>query len=359
MLSGGSYITHVLASKNPSLLSATYSVLLRSSSQASLFSKLDVTPIVLQDPEDLTELRNIASNYDIVINFAYITLPEHAKALVLGLGDRKKANPNMRQPVFVQASSGTSNIADRPFSAPDRFTKLDLPLEFTDLESNAVYEAEKRLNTEEHYPLRTTELGVIDAGLEVGIETHTVMVPTAYGIGTGPGNKISIQIPLLIRSVLKNGYLAVAGDGNGVWDRVHVEDLAGLLAKLLIRIIKDEPVPSGKDGILFSGTSRKSWKDLANAIINVGVKLGKLPADTQIKHVEFKEAEKSWGLEGAPGLAELGFTSNSRTRAERVRQWGWEPKFLDMEQAIREDWLAITETETTEGGDGLASTEKK
>ncbi|CAO2653575.1 Nn.00g029860.m01.CDS01 [Neocucurbitaria sp. VM-36] len=339
---GGSFVTHIRASKNAFLGSAKYFILLRSSSQAALFTKLDVMPVILQHSENLTELRDVASNYDIVINFAYISLPEHAKALVLGLGDRKNANSGIQEPVFIQASSGTSNVADRPFTVPDRFNQLGLPVEFTDLDSKAIYEAEKRLEAEEAYPLRTTELAIIDTGLELGVMTHVVMIPTVFGAGTGPGNKLSIQIPLLIKSVLKNGYLAVAGEGNGLWDRVHIQDVVDLLTILLTRVIKHEQVPSGKDGIVFSGTSRNSWADLEHAIINKGVKLGKLSGDTHIKHVELAKAEKYWGLEGVPGLAELGFASNSRTLAERAKQWGWVPKFLGMEEAIGEDWLAIT-----------------
>ncbi|KAJ4364530.1 hypothetical protein N0V83_009125 [Neocucurbitaria cava] len=339
---GGSFITHILESKNTFPASAKFSVLLRSSSQAALFSKHDVAPVILQNPEDLAELRNVASNYDIIVNFAYIALPEHAKALVLGLGDRKNAKIGKQEPVFIQASSGTSNVADRPFTAADRSKKLGLPVEFTDVDSKAVYEAEKRLEAEEAYPLRTTELAVIDTGLEVGIKTHVVMIPTVFGAGTGVGNKLSIQIPLLIRSVLNNGYLAVAGEGNGLWDRVHIQDLVDLLTILLTRVVTNEQVPTGKDGIMFSGTSRNSWKDLEQTIVKEGIKLGKLGADTQVKHVELAKAEEAWGLAGAPGLAELGFASNSRTVADRAKQWGWVPKFLDVEQAIGEDWLAIT-----------------
>ncbi|KAF1850521.1 NAD dependent epimerase/dehydratase family protein [Cucurbitaria berberidis CBS 394.84] len=339
---GGGFLAEVLTSNNSILLSATYSVLLRSSSQASLFTNLDVTPLVLQNTEDLTELRHIASNYDIIVNFAYNVMPEHAKALVLGLGDRKLANPDLRTPVIIQASSGTSNFADRPFSAPDRFKKLGIPLEFTDLDSNALYEIEKRLDAEEPYPLRTTDLNVIDTALEVGVKTHVVMLPTVYGTGAGPGNKISIQIPVFIKSVLKHGYLAVAGEGNGVWDRVHIQDLVALFKILISRILQDEDVPSGKDGLLFSGTVRNSWNELAHAIINVGLKLGKIPADTEVKHVDLTEAEKAWGLDGFPGLAELAFASNSRTYAERATQWGWEAKVLDMESDIEADWLAVT-----------------
>ncbi|OAL47586.1 NAD dependent epimerase/dehydratase family protein [Pyrenochaeta sp. DS3sAY3a] len=320
---GGSLLVHLLQSTHSSAKSASFSVLLRSATQAALFEKLDATPVILENSDDLDELRRIASGFDIILNFAYSVFPQHAKALVQGLGDRKKSNSSSREPVFIQASSGTSNISDRPFTAPDRVAKLGLPTEYTDLDPIAVYEAEKLLNVDEAYAQRTAELNVIETGLAIGVPTHVVMSPTIYGIGSGPGNKTSIQVPLLIKSVLKHGYLAVAKEGDAQWDQVHIADLTALLEILLVRVIENQPVPKGKEGIIFSGTTRNSWKDL------------QLP---------LREAMTSWGLdEPSPHpFAELGFASNSRTKAEVARQWGWEPKSADIEKGLEEDWLALT-----------------
>lgn len=170
------------------------------------------------------------------------------------------------------------------------------------------------------------------------------MSPTIYGIGSGPGNKTSIQVPLLIESVLKHRYLAVAEEGNAQWDQVHIADLTALLEILLVRVIGNQPVPRGKEGIIFSGTTRNSWKDFAATIVKVGVKLGKIPATTEVKQLPLREAMTSWGLDdpSAHPFAELGFASNSRTKAEVARQWGWEPKSVDIEKGIEEDWLALT-----------------
>jgi nucleoside-diphosphate-sugar epimerase len=199
------------------------------------------------------------------------------------------------------------------------------------------------LDAEEPYALRTTELTVIDTGLEVGIKTHVVMAQTVYGTGSGPWNKMSVQVPVLIRSLLKQGYVALAGDDSGEWGRVHIADLVDLLNFLLTHLLEDKnTTPSGKDGIIFASATHNTWLELAQEIIDVGVELGKIPADTQIKHVGFEEAAATWGLEGMPGQTELGFTSNSRAKAERAREWGWELKHVEMTEGIKEDWFAIT-----------------
>jgi nucleoside-diphosphate-sugar epimerase len=342
-LSGGSLLTYFLDSSVSSIKHAHYSVLLRDASQRSLFTPLGVVPVVLQTPDDLYELRKIASCFDIVINSAYTFLTEHAKALVLGLGDRRKAKPKGPVPRIIH-TSGTSNLADRPHSVPARVEKLRIPHEFTDLESSEVYETEKRLEAEEQYAQRTTELAVIDTGVEVGIKTHVIMSPTIYGPGIGPGNKLSMQIPLLIRCVMQKGYLAIVGEGREEWSRIHIQDLLDLYTILLTRILDNKAVPSGKEGILFSETTRTSWRDLAQLVLTTGMKLGKLPTDAQIKNMDLQEAIASWGLpEQAAGIAELGFASNSRTKAERAREWGWQPKCLNMATAVEADWKAVLE----------------
>ena len=153
---------------------------------------------------------------------------------------------------------------------------MSLPTEFTDLESSGIYEVEKQLDTAEPYALRTTELTVIVTGLEVGVRTQVVMAPTVYSPGTGPGNQMSVQVPVLIRSVLKNGYLAIAGEGTQEWGRVHIQDLDELLNILLTRLVEDkDTTPSDKDSIIFACASQNSWRELAQMIVDVGIKLGK------------------------------------------------------------------------------------
>lgn len=54
------------------------------------------------------------------------------------------------------------------------------------------------------------------------------MSPAIYGVGTGLFNKVSVQVPAMVRMALMMGRSMVIGDGDGVWDHVHVEDTAAL-----------------------------------------------------------------------------------------------------------------------------------
>jgi hypothetical protein len=79
----------------------------------------------------------------------------------------------------------------------------------------------------------------------------------------------------VIRSLLKHGYVAVAGDASGEWGRVHIADLVDLLRILLTRLIEDkDTTPFGKYGIIFDSASHNTWLGLAQEIINVGVRVG-------------------------------------------------------------------------------------
>ena len=96
----------------------------------------------------------------------------------------------------------------------------------------------------------------------MGVKTTIIMSPTIYGLGTGLFNKLSIQIPVMIRAFIKSGQPEVIGEGKGQWDYVHVADLARLYEILLVKILKGEEIPTGEKGILFSGTGRYSFAEL-------------------------------------------------------------------------------------------------
>ncbi len=134
-----------------------------------------------------------------------------------------------------------------------------------------------------------------------------IMSPTIYGRGLGQYNRISIQVPWQIRSAIKEGQAEVIGEGKGVWDFVHVEDLADLYVILLKRVLAGEEIPSGEKGLLFSSSGRFSWLEAAQAIGKALFRLGKIGTD-KVKEISLEEADRKW-VGGDVRLAELGFAS--------------------------------------------------
>jgi nucleoside-diphosphate-sugar epimerase len=132
------------------------------------------------------------------------------------------------------------------------------------------------------------------------------MSPTIYGVGSGTFNKASIQIPSLMKTALAEGQSIVFGDGAGVWDYVHIADLAVLYEILLDKAISGEDIPFGKQGIYFSGTGRFSWRELAELVGKAGVEIGALKS-AEPKEVTLEYISQKSELPAV--LLELGFAS--------------------------------------------------
>jgi nucleoside-diphosphate-sugar epimerase len=121
------------------------------------------------------------------------------------------------------------------------------------------------------------------------------MSPLIYGTGSGGFKKASTQIPYLMKIALDEGQPVVIEDGAGVWDYVHIADLAILYEILLDKAISGEDIPSGKRGIYFSGTGRFSWRELSELVGKAGVEIGALKsAEPKKVTLEFVSEKIGW-----------------------------------------------------------------
>jgi len=217
-------------------------------------------------------------------------------ALIHGLSKRARENG---KPVHYIHTSGTSNLADQPITG----AYLHPPSKsFSDKENLYAYQKEREALLV--YPQRTTDIAVVETGLKEGIKTTIIMSPTIYGVGTGLGNKLSIQIPTIMR---KSGQVDVIGEGKAEWDFVHLEDLMELYEIVLEKVVKGEEVPTGEMGTLFSATGRYSWLELSKGVAGALFQLGAIKTD-EVRTVSIEEAAERWGG-GQLLFAELGFAS--------------------------------------------------
>lgn len=301
-------------SENESIRNLEISALVRGDEKAKVLKEHGVNPILIRDLYDSEVIQRAASENDIVINTASGFHSGLARSLVLGLGQREKATG---RDVYFFHTTGTSNLGDKPVSK----TYFE-PRILSDKDD--LYTYLKTRESIEKYPQRTTDLVAIDSGLETGVKTFLVMSPTIYGIGTGLFNRTSIQIPTIIRTAIKKGKVDVVGDGYGTWDAVHIQDLVDLYELLLRKVLSGEDVPTGKQGIFFSETGDYTWLQLAEGLANELHKQGVLKT-AEVNHLSLQEAAQQWG-NGSAQYAELGFASNSRSRADLSRELGWKPR---------------------------------
>lgn len=197
-------------------------------------------------------------------------------------------------------TSGTSNLADQPITGKYHEDKI-----FSDKED--IYAYMKTRNEKQTYAQRQTDLTVVQTGIETGVKTYIIMSPTIYGIGTGQFNKLSIQIPSMIRAALKSKQAEVIGDGKGEWDHVHIADLMMLYEIIVARVLAGEELPSGENGIFFSENGKHSWMELAQGLGDA-LKVTGISESQEVKSIDLKEGAERW-TGGNELLAELAFAS--------------------------------------------------
>ncbi|RFN49801.1 nad dependent epimerase dehydratase family protein [Fusarium flagelliforme] len=325
---GGTVLNTILTSSHPCFKNVHISVLVRRQDQADILSGLGVTPILFNSLDDTDLLTEAASTHNVVIHAANGYHIPSAKALLVGLAQRKA---NTGKPVHYIHNSGTSNFGNRPVSGK----YLEEPREYSDKDD--IYAYEKFREEKEQYDQRTSDVVVFETGADIGVETYIICSPLIYGRGTGLFNKSSIQIPVMIRAALARGQAIYAGDGLGVWDHTHIEDIANLYTLIANKILDGEKIPSGKEGFYFANHGKQSWLDIANGIARVGYQRGKLVAEP--KSVSLAEASLAW-FGGDEDLTEPAICSHSQTRGDKSRELGWQPLKDDSrwEQTIVEEF---------------------
>lgn len=162
-------------------------------------------------------------------------------------------------------------------------------------------------NEQQPYGQRQTDLTVIQTGLETGVKTYIIMSPLIFGLGTGYFNKLSIQVPCMIRSAIKAQQVEIIADGKGTWDDVHVEDLAMLYEIFVVKILDGEELTSGERGIYFSENGSHTWRELAEGLADALFTL-RVSETEKVKSISLDEAAHKWAG-GDKLLAELGFAS--------------------------------------------------
>ncbi|EXJ80935.1 hypothetical protein A1O3_07223 [Capronia epimyces CBS 606.96] len=342
---GGTILSYLLSSENASVKDLKLSVLTRNDDRAKSFSSANLKVYTMRDLDDAAAITAAAAENDIVIHTASGYHAGSAVALIEGLARRKRQlelESNANANVYYIHTSGTSNLADRPISK----TYLE-PRTFSDKDPDIdIYAYLKKRNEIEPYSQRTSDLAVVETGLREGVPTTIIMSPTIYGLGSGQFNRLSIQYPAQMRAAARQGRAEYVGGGKGVWDFVHVLDLAVLYELVLLdRVEGRRIVPVGAQGFMFSATGTFTWREVAENIAKAGFELGKW-SDAETRSVSLSEAAAKW-VAGDEQLCELGYASNSRTRADIARELGWRPKRTkeDWAQSFRDEFEEVLKKE--------------
>ncbi|CAI0648521.1 unnamed protein product [Colletotrichum noveboracense] len=332
---GGSVLHHLLC--HPSLTSAMTSINpittpIRGSPDqvAKLIENYGsrVNPLLISSLDDVDAITEIASKHDIVINAGSGFHPPSAEGVVLGLAKRKAETA---APVWVIHTSGCSNISDNPVTGVGR-----PDVEYDDANSVEVFAFEEAENKTEWYAQRASELIVLRTGDDLNVNAVSIQAPIIFGTGTGLFQQAGLMIPLTMAFVLEQGYAFSCGDGTGVFDWVHIADLADLYVLCVLNIIQTggEHIPTGKRGIIFPAVGRALATDVARKCLDLAFAKGNLPKEgtPQAKETRQLDLEDAAAKLAAGNIAvtEKTYAGHRKMKGTIARRkLGWKPIHLD------------------------------
>lgn len=206
--------------------------------------------------------------------------------------------------------------------------------------SDKIYHDNKREEVDsvpDNAPHRQIDLTIVKKAKEFGEKAKLAIMipPLIYGFNPTM-DRLSIQIPTLTRFALKHGYAAHVGKGRAVESNIHVLDLARAYVVLLHHMEQASPSSILENPYYFcesTGDNEPSWKDIADAIGEGLEKAGRIKS-AKPKELPTDLYSDVFG-EYTPPVIGL----NSRSRAVRLRELGWEPKEKDWRSSYLEDEL--------------------
>ncbi|KAF3800035.1 hypothetical protein GCG54_00015618 [Colletotrichum gloeosporioides] len=268
-----------------------------------------VNPTLISSLDDVDAITEIASKHDIVINAGSGFHPPSAEGVVLGLAKRKAETA---APVWVIHTSGCSNISDNPVTGVGRPN-----VEYDDANADEVFAFEEAENKNEWYAQRASELIVLRTGDDLNV------------------NAAGLMIPLTMAFVLEQGYAFSCGNGTGVFDWVHIADLADLYVLCVLNIIQTggENIPTGRRGIIFPAVGRALATDVAKKCLDLAFANGNLPKEgtPQAKETHQLSIEDAAAKLAAGNIAvtEKTYAGHRKMKGTIARRnLGWKPRHL-------------------------------
>ncbi|KAK8146751.1 hypothetical protein G3M48_002635 [Beauveria asiatica] len=312
----GGEVLHGLAH---SRLASKMVALVRSEARAAqITAKYPAVVPLIADLDASDAIETAASQADVVLHLASSNHVGSAKAIVRGLGKSQSDSP-----VWVQISG--ASVLSGPEVAKHSYGNAGAK-EYSDVKD--VAELREIIASS---PKRVVDRLVTNlAADQPRARTAIVYGPMIYGLGKGPANQRSIQMPSLARATLQNGYAPHIGKGLNAWSSVHVSDIAQLVLKLIAAAQDSNSQHPlwNKDGIYFADAGRIPFGEIARKIANFAAAKGLIKSPA-VKRIDAEAAE----FITAHAAVLLG--TNAQTRGDRARTWlGWEPQGPSLDDEI-------------------------
>ncbi|OJJ29951.1 hypothetical protein ASPWEDRAFT_55458 [Aspergillus wentii DTO 134E9] len=310
----GGQVLHSVRHAHPNI---EITALVRSESKAKTISDaLPGVKITLGDLENDGLIEEQAAKADIIINAASSKHIQSVKAIARGIERRQK-------PVYWLQISGASVL-----SFPEIEAKV------YGEPSDKIYGDVSNIQDIKELISKYSSARVVDNFIlslnKQNVKTALIFPPIIYGVGQGPVNQRSIQIPELARLGMQNGEVIQVGKGASRWSNVHIGDVGDLFARLTDKALagdENEQLWNG-NGIYFPENGLRPFGEISQLVANAAVKSGSIQND-QVKSVSHAEAD---GLMGHGGVL---WGTNAALKGERARKYlDWKPQGETLEENI-------------------------
>jgi len=330
---GGSILTSLL--QHPNAANFNITALIRGDEErVKKLAALNVTPVIGSN-DSFEIIEKAASESHVTIHTANSAddLPS-TKAIISGLNKRTEQTG---KPVIYIHTSGTGVLNE------DVRGKKGSNTVYNDLDPDQI---NGLADTQIH---RDVDLFIINsADANPLLKSVIVLPPLIYGIGTGPFNRTSIQLPILLQAALKRNKAEVIGPGEATWNNVHIADLSDAYIIIFDQLLaaygpdaKPDAQPSpylttGRQGYYFAENGAHSWRQLSEKVGEVLYKKGVIKSP---EVTSFPDDEVESSLWGKASWMAIGSQSNSK--AERVRKLGWKPHQPSLFDSVEEQADAL------------------
>ncbi|KAI9641309.1 hypothetical protein NHQ30_010111 [Ciborinia camelliae] len=289
-------------------------VLARRQEAAEALESLGVKTVMgsLDDSEIISKQASLS---DIVIHAATADDLVSVEAVIDGINQRVQSG---KTSIYIH-TSGTSLLGDDSKGS---------------FESQTIFEDDKPEAIDalsDDAPHRKIDLAIVNASRKFGSKAKLAIMfpPLIYGVNSRE-KRVSIQLPTMVRFAIKHGYAGHIGAGLSKWSQVHVRDLARAYV-ILLHAIENNQVDLQNPYFFCNNGEDLSWGECAAEIGRI------LHQEGKIKSPEPRTIppELYGDLFGPYSSVVIG--SNSKSRANRLRQLGWEPREKKTLASLRDE----------------------
>ncbi|KAH7305843.1 hypothetical protein B0I35DRAFT_443369 [Stachybotrys elegans] len=309
---GGNVLNDLSARKDGAFKDVKIIASVRQAAQVDQFTKLGFNAVQL-DATDTRAVEDVVLKHeiDIVIHTAGGIEQTQVVNLIHALGARQKSLGEASKTYFIHAGVVTLFTPENgwPYG---RATDAD-----TD-----IFEKLKKLD--DQHPIRITALKILEEGQKHNVQTLNIGIPLVYGTGTGPGRKISVNIPAMIRAS-KDARQVFKFETDARPPVAHIQDLSDLYVLLIEKILQGETPPQGEQGYYFAVAHQFSYWDLLSGLAKSLHQLGLVDDETVKTWPSWEAGADALGFPRAfiKGIA----GSEGEMIAVKPFQLGWKPKW--------------------------------